>query len=134
MTTKPPYFEQNVREQFRRYVQRVAFQLTLSAPMIACLKYVRDDPGYGSSGNIFRARGDYDNVRALNTGSHIFVTEIKALERRGMVYWDPPPEKEPWREGHRTFKLTRIGELTCELCVEAGLMPQRISQKRRKAA
>lgn len=120
------------RVAFRRYVTRVAFQLTLSEPMIAALKYVRDDPGAWRNEERFKKGSDYDRIRALNTGNTLFITEMKALERRGLVWWDDPqPKKYP--TGHKSHKLTRIGELTCEMLVEAGMMPsQALPEKARK--
>src|SRR5437660_1220925 len=112
------FSEQEATSRFRRYVQRVAFQLTLSAPMIACLKYVRDDPGFSWTKN----NEDRTNITALNTGACLYITEIKALERRGLTWRDEPKGKVKYPLGHKFEKLTKVGELTCELLVAAGMM------------
>jgi hypothetical protein len=114
------------RQKFRGYVQRVAFSLTLSQPMISALCAVRDYPPYDN-------RADHDalkhnqlvtTVRGANGGC-LFITEISALERRGLAYHNPSPKDDPWPQGHLFYRLTRAGELTCDLLVEAGLMPPR---------
>jgi hypothetical protein len=44
---------------------------------------------------------------------------MSALQRRGLLWHD---WVDGWPPGHRYFKLTRAGELMCQLLVEAGLI------------
>lgn len=123
----------NSRVAFRRYVTRVAFQLTLSEPMIAALKYCRDDPGHTSwtDSSNYKKGSDYDMIRAVgDSRTHLFIVEMKALERRGLVFHNPTEKPE---QGHVFHKLTRVGELTCELLVVAGLMMPAAAPRRKKA-
>lgn len=117
------FAEQQGRIQFQRYVQRVAFNLTLSAPMIACLEWIRDDPGVGMEER--DSQPFAPNVVSISGKAHIYVTEVRALERRGLVWYDEPKGKNKWPRGHKYQRLTRVGELTCDLLVEAGMMQSR---------
>lgn len=120
------------REQFASAVQSVAFQLTMSRRMIDCLQVVRD---YG-----FPHLGDratdtdwqLDKTQAIvvqrpsrNGGTaHNFVGFMRALQHRGLIYFNPTPWNKR-KTGQRTVLLSRAGELTCELLMEAGLMSGR---------
>jgi hypothetical protein len=113
-------------EKFRGYVQRVAFQITLSERMIRALCVVRDYPAYNNNKTSEEARSEYEKteIRSLSTQAQcIWITEFNALERRGLAYHNPTTKENPWPNGHVFYKLTRAGELMCELLIEAGLMP-----------
>jgi hypothetical protein len=112
-------------EKFRGYVQRVAFQITLSERMIRALCVVRDYPAYSNNKTIEETRSEYEKteIRSLSTQAQcIWITEFNALERRGLAYHNPTTKENPWPNGHVFYKLTRAGELMCELLIEAGLM------------
>lgn len=100
---------------FRAHVQSVAFHLTLSRQMIDALQIVRDTDQWVNSGAL--------------SGFARWVPAARAIERRGLIFHD---WRKGWPKDHRIYQLTTAGELVCELCVEAGLMPAR--QRKRKAA
>ncbi|MGD9883384.1 MAG: hypothetical protein AB7F22_28930 [Reyranella sp.] len=91
---------------FREHVQSVAFHLTLSRQMIDALQIVRDTDEWVGSGAL--------------SGFARWVPATRAIERRGLIFHD---WREGWPKHHRIYQLTKAGELVCELCVEAGLMP-----------
>lgn len=102
------------RAAFSGYVQSVAFNMTLSHHMVDALWAVRD------FGNMWAARAD--NAVSKHVGSHS-APLMGALIRRGLVWHDfPEGDTRNHPPGHRYFKLTRAGELMCELLVEADLI------------
>ncbi len=102
--------QDQARALFSSYVQSVAFNMTLSRNMVDALWAVRE---FGSC-----HRDEAKDSVAPYVHNHS-APLMKALERRGLVWHD-------WivnaPAGHRYFKLTRAGELMCELLVEAGLI------------
>ncbi len=117
--------EHSANEKFRGYVQRVVFQVTLSERMIRALCVIRDYPTYNnnkSSEDLIRENNQTE-IRSLSTQAQcIWLVEFNALERRGLAYHNPTTKENPWPNGHVFYKLTRAGELMCELLIEAGLM------------
>lgn len=108
---------------FSGYVQSVAFNMTLSRHMVDALGAVRD---FGDTRSALQAGAVNGHV-----GTHS-APLMGALIRRGLVWHDfPEGRREP---GHRYFKLTRAGELMCELLVEAGLIAALQSAKKRQSA
>jgi hypothetical protein len=100
--------ESEARAIFAAHVQSVAFQISLSRNMIEGLSLVR-------------------------SGSHfIETTVLSALHRRGLVWIDAAACSSTAPPGHNYAKLTRPGELMCELLVEANLIPA--ADSKRKAA
>lgn len=124
-----------MNQKFGEYAQSTAFVMTLSKGMISALQYVRDMP----TNDVVLNRID-GNRKTFLLSSH-FVPTIKSVERRGLVNWHPyekHPEYDrtnPWKtlRNHRSWTLTRAGELMCELLVEAGLMAEK-QRKKRSAA
>lgn len=128
------------RDAFANYVQSVAFNLTLSRSMIGMLQIIRDAP---PSTDIYRDDAKWRNTVALRKSvdrrvdSH-WVPLAHAVQRRGLVIHCPLPEGKKFHEcpGHQFYRLTRAGELVCELLVEAGILPAKepARMKKRKAA
>ena len=112
------------RANFAGYVQSVAFSMTLSRNMVDGLYAIRELGCIGAAGE--------QGLVSHTVGRH-FAPISGSLIRRGLVWHDylPPSKAEP---GHRHFKLTRAGELMCELLVEAGLMAPAREQPRRESA
>jgi hypothetical protein len=115
--------EAAAHQRFRSYVQRVAFSLTLSEPMIRALQVIRDYPPYDmtSGGDEYIATRKATEVRSAR-GPCLWITEFNALERRGLAYYNTAPKSDPWPKGHVFYKLTREGEIVCDLLVCSGLM------------
>lgn len=117
------------RCNFANYVQAVAFQVTLSRGMISMLGYVRDLLPHPGNLNDVPATGLPPRV-----DSH-FVPYVERLIKRGLVWHDHPQlpvgQFHPIK-GHRYYRLTRAGELMCELLVEAGLLAPQKRQRRTK--
>jgi hypothetical protein len=120
------------REKFASHVQSIAFQLTLSRRMIDCLRVVRDYgfPTINDSPEQRQLEAENRTVvkRQHRSSTHRafisdnFVGFMRSLDNRGLVVWsDTPYEKR--KCGERAIFLTKAGELTCLLLVEAGLMP-----------
>ena len=109
---------------FAGYVQSVAFHMTLSRNMIDALRLVRD---FGTPGG-----GDTGGQASRYVMGHS-VPLVLALERRGLVWHDYIPFRDAPR-GHRYHKLTKAGELMCDLLVEAGLMAAAERTSRRGAS
>jgi|HubBroStandDraft_6_1064221.scaffolds.fasta_scaffold134224_5 hypothetical protein len=120
------------REKFASHVQSIAFQLTLSRRMIECLRVVRDY-GFPAIDDSPGQKQLEDKNRAVVKRQHrssthrAFITDnfvgfMRSLDNRGLVVWNEIPyvKRKP---GERTLFLTKAGELTCLLLVEAGLMP-----------
>ncbi len=117
--------EHSANIKFRGYVQRVAFQVTLSEPMIRALQVIRDYPAYSNNktNKDLIKEHKQTEIRSLsNQAQCVWIVEISALERRGLAYHNPAPKNNPWPENWVFYKLTRAGELMCELLIEAGLM------------
>jgi hypothetical protein len=116
-----------MNSHFANYVQSVAFNMTLSRHMIEGLGLIRD---FGRCFN-----GGNSPVPVSARVNSYAVPIAHALKRRGLVehYNDVSPSKKvataPW-----VYRLTRAGELTCELLVEADLLPAAMPVKKRKAA
>ena len=108
------------RAAFAGYVQSVAFNIALSRNMIDALWLVRDHT------QIWNAPNAPAPVRSRS------VPLLKALERRGLVWHDYIPPPAP--PDHKYHKLTRAGELVCDLLVEAGLMAAATTEQRKKRA
>ena len=113
--------------KFASYVQSVAFQMTLSRNMIEALGLIRDFQTIPHDGSVTPRVDTYAAPSA------------RSLKRRGLVeHWsDVHPELEGpgWSEKIPfVWRLTRAGELTCELLVEADLLPVAKKQARRKVA
>ena len=112
--------------KFSAYVQSVAFHMTLSRNMIEALGLIRD------CGTI--AHGE-----ATPRVSSYSVPIARSLAHRGLVeHWTSVfpqhqgkglADKIPW-----VYRLTRAGELTCELLVEAELLHKPQRKSKRKAA
>jgi hypothetical protein len=113
------------REQFAGAVQGVAFQLTLSRRMIDCLQLVRDygfpHLGGRATDTNWKVMGD---APVATWTLHNDELRFYALQRRGLVYFDPTPSSKR-KTGQRTVLLSCAGQLTCALLVEAGLMSDR---------
>ena len=117
--------EQISNDKFKSYVQRVAFQITLSERMIRALCVIRDYPAYNNkiTNKEMISEQKRIEIRSLSSQAQcIWITEFNALERRGLAYHNPTTKENPWPNGHVFYKLTRAGELMCELLIEAGLM------------
>jgi hypothetical protein len=120
------------QEKFASHVQSIAFQLTLSRRMIDCLRVVRDYGFPTTDGSPRQRRLEAKNRRVVkrhhSSSTHrAFVTDnfvgfMRSLDNRGLVIWNETPW-EKRKPGDRTVFLTKAGELTCLLLVEAGLMP-----------
>jgi len=123
------------KQKFRGYVQRVAFQLTLSEPMIRMLRLIRDYPAHTSKLTNEQRKNQYNHFN-MKDGyvADLFIKEITALEKRGLAYHNPSPKNNPWPEGWVFYKLTRAGELTCNLLEEAGLIQPKLEVSKRKKA
>lgn len=127
VVSMPDAREQIAREAFANHVQNVAFNLTLSRSMIGVLHVIRDCP---PSVATFRDDDKYNDMRQLRqlggprVDSH-WVPLARAVERRGLVVHCPLPPGKKHHEcpGHLFYRLTRAGELVCDLLVEAGLLP-----------
>lgn len=133
--------QQDARNKFSSHVQSIAFQLTLSRRMIDCLRVVRDygfphigqsaDPKMLEAENVSRTVVKRYHQRGRSTFvSDNFVGFMQSLDKRGLVVWN----QTPWNKrkvGERSLRLSRAGELTCALLVEAGLMPPVDRKKRR---
>lgn len=120
--------QSDARHMFSSYVQSVAFNMTLSRNMVDALCAVRDFGGVISQA----AKATVNQ----HVGSHS-APLMGALMRRGLVWHDCPETvngimREP--PGHRWFKLTRAGELMCELLVEAGLIGAAGEQSQKRKA
>jgi hypothetical protein len=125
--------ERDANERFANHVQSIAFNLTLSRAMIEGLRLVRDwgmPEGRDISRNHGWAKPKPDNELRSPSGQDLWTTAVQALIRRGLVFHD-------WIEtapkGHRYFKLTRAGDLVCDLLVEARLLAAAPKQSRRAA-
>lgn len=139
----PDHREADAAARFGSYVQSIAFNLTLSRQMIETLRIIRD---FGWPLNMTPEQNRYglEQLRAINGNRNTdLATPFRALERRGLAYHAPSPsdiefrkmsdaERAKWN-GHRHYRLTRPGELVCELLVEAGLMPAAVPAKRKRA-
>jgi hypothetical protein len=121
------------REKFASHVQSIAFQLTLSRRMIECLRVVRDYGFPVLDDSPEQNRLEAENRSVVQRHHHSsstrrsFVTDnfvgfMRSLDNRGLVVWSEIPW-EKRKRGERTIFLTKAGELTCLLLVEAGLMP-----------
>ena len=117
--------EHSANQKFQGYVQRVAFSIILSQPMIRALQVVRDYPAYNPNQTIEESKieNKLNSIRSPS-GQDLWIKEIWALERRGLAYHNPSPKDNPWPKGWVFYKLTHAGELMCELLIEAGLMPE----------
>jgi hypothetical protein len=122
--------EQEAKAQFSNYVQSIAFNLTLSRAMIEGLTLIRD-------WNIDRLpmpnMSDHNATSARFSGLSRAVPLVRALERRGLVWHDYVPQMEA-PKNHAYFKLTKAGELVCDLLIEAGLMLARPKKRTARAA
>ena len=118
------------RENFANYTQRVAFNITLSRDMIGMLHVVRDWGCQKQPDEVWAPV--VHNWKSIypRSDSH-FVPQVQSLIRRGLVYHDYIEQKDA-PMGHRYYKLTRAGELMCEMLVEVGLLPA-ISSERKTA-
>lgn len=108
------------KANFAGYVQSVAFTMTLSKNMVDMLEAVRD---YQTGQKLYE-QGD----GRIQTHT---VPLLHSLSRRGLVWHD---YVSPAPAGHRYHKLTRAGELMCELLVEAGLIQALTEKVKRKRA
>ena len=116
--------EAEAQNAFRNYVQSVAFNLTLSRSMIEALALIRDGMGSGFS---FHEAAQSGRI-SQRTNSYA-VPVIGRLISRGLVIHDYlPPDEAP--KGHRYYKLTRAGAITCALLIEAGLMAPEQAERR----
>ncbi len=130
--------EADANRAFSEYVQAVAFQMSLSKAMIAELHVIRDwgyprsFPKRGENVALSKAEAERDFAEYRKWNSTYpremrhAMTHRPALERRGLAYSVEP------KLGERAWHLTRAGALTCELLVEAGLLPA-APRKRRSA-
>lgn len=127
--------EMQARKNFSSHVQSIAFNLSMSRRMIDCLQAVRDYgwPHFGDkeSAEWWKDRKEHESVitriHHRDSGSfvtHNFVGFMNALSNRGLIYWNPTPEREK-KKGDRTLLLSHAGELVCDLLVECDLMPAR---------
>jgi hypothetical protein len=115
------------RRNFSAHVQSVAFNLVLSKHMIDLLGAVRDwGFPYGKL-----EPAEFDATTRVANGAQQYIMMLKALERRGLViYQEPDTEKYGNQRliipnGKPSVILSRAGELTCELLIEAGLLAKR---------
>lgn len=133
VTKLPDHREAEARAAFGNYVQSIAFNLTLSRTMIDGLRIVRD---FGYPAGYVREEDRPAGLETLRSpsGQCMWTTACQALIRRGLVFHDYIAPNQHPPAGHRYFKLTRAGELTCELLVEAGLLPAAVPVKRSKRA
>ena len=124
--------ERVARKNFSVSVQNIAFCLSLSRRMIDALELVRDYGWPLKKGNRQESGRNYEKYREAENrlesvnGSNHHVTVMRSLERRGLVIFlyahvDWGPKGENW-PGGPTITLSRAGEYTCGLLVEAGLM------------
>lgn len=118
------------RAAFSGYVQSVAFNMTLSRNMVDGLANTRD---YWHNAIPMPTVGDPDYKSPRLYENNRSVPLMKALERRGLVWHDYVPPTEAPRN-HRYYKLTRAGELMCELLVEAGLIQAAPKVERKRSA
>ena len=127
--------EAEAQTAFAGYVQSVAFHMTLSRNMIDLLCVVRD---WGHGTEIWNdSRGFHHMKHPLSTGhvSSHSVPLMDALKRRGLVYHNPFNKGMGREPAHwRWFVLTRAGELTCQLLVEANLIPAKMEKRPRRRA
>lgn len=118
---------EEARRAFAGHVQSVAFHMTLSRNMIEVLHMLRD------LGEIPWRR--YDDPERSRINSHS-VPLLRALSARGLVWHDffHGTMAEADEAGHQWHKLTRAGELMCELLVEANLIPVALADKQKRRA
>jgi hypothetical protein len=64
---------------------------------------------------------DVKVIRPTELAQEKFASHVQSINR-GLVIWNETPW-EKRKPGDRTVFLTKAGELTCLLLVEAGLMP-----------
>lgn len=114
--------QEAARAAFSGYVQSVAFNMTLSRNMVDALVAVRDFGGCWGA----KQAGTVNQ----HVGSHS-APLMGALIRRGLV-WHDWVQSAP--AGHIYFKLTRPGELMCELLAEAGLIAAQGKTSKRQTA
>lgn len=121
----------DARKQFQAHVQSIAFNLTLSRRMIDLLQIVRDW-GFPHGRSIDQDASWWEKSRVpAQTGNDQFIMMVKALIARGLVLHDSRPDKQR-KAGDKVYYLSRAGELTCELLVEAGLIAPSIAVKKEK--
>lgn len=114
--------QEEARAAFASYTQAIAFNMTLSRPMVEMLGLLRDYTPGDFIGDLKRSATPYINSN--------FVPVIKRLEARGLVWHDYiEPRIAP--KGHRYHKLTRAGELMCDLLIEAGLLAATAKKRER---
>lgn len=108
---------------FSDYVTSCAFHLNLSRQMAQTMWLIDKQE---------RGGGDRDRITTVfEAASDNFIAAAKALSRRGLVEWHEPPVK---KDGYRDFSkpahtLTQPGKLVLDLCVIAGVVPARWSNK-----
>lgn len=123
--------EAGARECFSNYVQSVAFNLTLSKQMIAGLEMVRD---YWIDARVLSTlANEKHKYPRLLQASHTY-TIVQSLTRRGLIYHVPRPGPIESMDSHQAYKLTKAGQLVCQLLVEAGLMMSRSDVRQKKRA
>lgn len=127
--------EQQTNHRFQAYVQSVAFHMTLSKAMIGTLGLIRDFgwPLRTAASGMSWSESNGILKQLHGNGADAFVQHFRAIEARGLAVHCPSPshqelaamtekQRKKW-DDHRHYRLTRAGELVCELLVEAGLLP-----------
>lgn len=135
MTKISPMINKDIDAQrkFATHVQSVAFNLVLSRRMIDLLQLVRD---YGWPNLPFNHpekqehRIEKNGICRANNAADQFIRCMHGLTGRGLIIHTMPYHGMP--QGEHIYKLSRAGEMVCELLVEAGLMVQ-TSKKRKQA-
>jgi hypothetical protein len=99
-------------ERFATHVTSTTFHLSLSKGMIICLIAFANQRKPGDYGNVLRAAGLRDT----------FVGTARSLAERGLI--EAPDKRWPG-----IYNLTRAGELTVSLLMEAGMVERVTAEK-----
>ena len=136
------------RQKFSDHVQAIAFNLTLSRRMIGLLQVARDGlmiwaDGLNDKSPAALVRREHaKQLTVLAHGADNIIGLSSALQRRGLIYRPPILDEKNgsdyWgdsrKQGVPLYRLTRAGELVCDLLEEAGLMPAPAYRKSKRTA
>lgn len=112
---------------FANYVTSVAFHLSLSKQMAACLHHI------DCYERLWRATKDKhekskitlsDAIVRTDRGYDAFIPAVKALERRGLVKFERPKTADGNHDwAALSYSITEPGQHVLALCRLAGLIP-----------
>jgi hypothetical protein len=118
-------------KNFREYATRVSFNISLSRNQIAVLHSVRLEQSLPLKWNdwdrgpvvssVEQGRRAYESV--LGSTRNLWVPGVKPLITMGFVTWHDPALMVPkWSE--HVYRLTKPGELMCQMLELAGIIPK----------